>query len=84
MTTHPKFISYIGIIAPRDKVALYMGYAFLYGVIGSSVGGFMGGYGYDYFIKQRGEPQILWILFSCIGLATIIGLLIFNEFIAKR
>ncbi|MCX7943175.1 MAG: MFS transporter [Deltaproteobacteria bacterium] len=84
MTTHPKFISYIGLIAPKDKVALYMGYAFLYGVIGSSVGGLLGGYGYDYFIKHRGEPQTLWILFSCIGLATIIGLLLFNKFIAKK
>lgn len=27
MTTHPKFISYIGIIAPADKTALYMGYS---------------------------------------------------------
>lgn len=84
MTTHPKFISYIGLIAPKDKVALYMGYAFLYGVIGSSVGGLLGGFGYDFFIKQRHTPQTLWILFSCIGLATVTGLLLFNKYVIKK
>ena len=29
MTAHPKFISYIGLIAPPDKKALYLGYSFL-------------------------------------------------------
>ncbi|MBM4387934.1 MAG: MFS transporter, partial [Deltaproteobacteria bacterium] len=84
MTTHPKFISYVGQIAPEDKKALYMGYAFLYGVIGSSVGGLIGGYGYEFFVKQRGEPQVLWLLFSGIGLATIIGLLLFDRLSIKK
>ena len=30
---------------------LYMGYMFLYGVLGSSIGGFVGGYGYELFVK---------------------------------
>jgi len=30
MTAHPKFISYVGLIAPEDKKALYLGYAFLF------------------------------------------------------
>ena len=38
MTTHPKYISYVGQIAPRDKVATYMGFGFLYGVFGSFFG----------------------------------------------
>lgn len=84
MTTHPKFIAYIGQIAPKDKVALYMGYAFLYGVIGSSVGGFVGGYGYRYFVKELGEPRQLWLLFAGIGVATILGLLLFHARIAPR
>ena len=42
MTAHPKYYSYIGVIAPQDKVAVYMGYAFLYGVIGSLVGSNVG------------------------------------------
>ena len=42
MTAHPKLISYVGTIAPRDRVAIYMGYIFLYGVIGSSIGAVVG------------------------------------------
>ncbi|MBN2070089.1 MAG: MFS transporter [Candidatus Krumholzibacteriota bacterium] len=43
MTCHPKYYSYIGIVAPQEKKATYMGYAFLYGVIGSLVGSNVGG-----------------------------------------
>ena len=46
MTAHPKFISYVGLIAPPDKKALYLGYSFLYRVIGSGVGGVLGAYLY--------------------------------------
>ncbi|UCH82976.1 MAG: MFS transporter, partial [Candidatus Latescibacterota bacterium] len=38
MTAHPKYYSYVGKVAPKDTVAVYMGYGFLYGVIGSLFG----------------------------------------------
>jgi len=61
MTAHPKFISYLGLIAPPDKKATYMGFGFLYGVFGSFIGGYLGAFLYlrfiDYpminFIKQK-------------------------------
>jgi len=84
MTTHPKFISYVGQIAPKDKVALYMGYSFLYGVIGSSVGGVIGGYSYEYFVGTTHNPRAMWIMFSGIGLATIVGLFLFDRYLAGR
>ncbi|MFH1529198.1 MAG: MFS transporter [Pseudomonadota bacterium] len=84
MTTHPKFISYVGLIAPRDKVALYMGYSFLYGVIGSFVGGVVGGYSYEYFVKTIHNPRAMWIMFSGIGLTTIVGLFLFDRYLAPK
>jgi MFS family permease len=42
MTAHPKYIAYLGSIAPQDKKATYMGFSFLYGVFGSFVGGIVG------------------------------------------
>ena len=84
MTTHPKFISYVGQIAPKDKVALYMGYSFLYGVIGSFVGGVIGGYSYEYFVGEIQKPRAMWIMFSAIGVATIVGLFLFDRFLAPR
>lgn len=67
MTAHPKYYSYVGLVAPRDKVAVYMGYAFLYGVIGSLVGSNLGAILYERILKPvvppaeavlRGEPLL--------------------------
>ncbi|NCS82517.1 MAG: MFS transporter, partial [Ignavibacteria bacterium] len=84
MTAHPKFISYVGLIAPEDKKALYLGYSFLYGVLGSGIGGILGANLYVHFIDNLHNPSALWITFSLIGVATMIGLLLFNKFLAKK
>ena len=84
MTAHPKFISYVGLIAPADKKALYQGYAFLYGVIGSGIGGILGATLYVHFVDKLHQPGVLWFIFSLIGVATIIGLLLYNRFILPR
>jgi len=84
MTTHPKFISYIGLIAPADKKALYLGYSFLYGVIGSSIGGFLGSRLYVKYVDNLNQPTTLWLIFSCIGLFSMISLALYNKFIAKK
>ena len=84
MTAHPKFISYVGLIAPPDKKALYLGYSFLYGVIGSGVGGVLGAYLYVYFVDELKNPSMLWLVFSLIGVVTIIGLILYNRFLAPK
>lgn len=84
MTTHPKFLSYIGVIAPPDKKALYMGYSFLYGVIGSSIGSFLGANLYVKIVEQMQQPQLLWLIFTGIGILSIIGLLLYNRVVNKR
>lgn len=52
MTAHPKYYSYVGIVAPKDSVAVYMGYAFLYGVIGSLFGSNFGAIMYERVLKS--------------------------------
>ena len=84
MTAHPKFISYVGQTAPRNRVATYMGYIFLYGVIGSSIGGVLGANLYVHFVDNLNQPKILWLIFSGIGIATIIALLLYNKFLAVK
>jgi dipeptide/tripeptide permease len=51
MTAHPKYYSYVGLVAPKDNVAVYMGYAFLYGVIGSLFGSNFGAIMYGKILK---------------------------------
>ncbi|MBK7500967.1 MAG: MFS transporter [Ignavibacteriales bacterium] len=84
MTAHPKFISYVGLIAPEDKKALYLGYSFLYGVLGSFIGGILGANLYVHFVDKLNQPATLWIIFSMIGVVTIIGLLLYNKFVSPR
>lgn len=84
MTAHPKFISYVGIIAPADSKGLYMGYNFLYGVFGSAVGGVVGAKMYVHFVDRLNSPSTLWLLFSGIGVLTIISLLLYHRFLGRR
>ncbi|MFZ1729936.1 MAG: MFS transporter [Bacteroidota bacterium] len=58
MTAHPKFISYLGLIAPQDKKATYMGFGFLYGAFGSLIGGILGAFLYVRFIDN---PMIAFV-----------------------
>ena len=84
MIAHPKFISYVGLIAPQDKKALYLGYSFLYGVIGSGVGGILGASLYVHYVEKLNNPSMLWIVFSLIGVSSIVGLLLFNRFLVPK
>jgi dipeptide/tripeptide permease len=83
MTAHPKFISYVGLTAPSDKKAMYMGYIFLYGVFGASVGGIVGAKLYVHFVDNLNQPQTLWLVFASIGVVTILCLLLYNKFLAS-
>ena len=47
MTCSPTFSAYIGLIAPKDKKALYMGYSNIPYAIGWGAGGVVGGFLYD-------------------------------------
>jgi proton-dependent oligopeptide transporter, POT family len=58
MTAHPKFISYLGLIAPKDKKATYMGFGFLYGVFGSFIGGYLGAFLY---VRLIDRPMVAFI-----------------------
>lgn len=84
MTAQPKFISYVGLIAPPDKKAQYMGFSFLNSVIGSGVGGILGSYMYVRYIDQLQQPKTLWLLFSLIGVATAAGIILFNRFAMRK
>ena len=86
MTCHPKYYSYIGLVAPQDKKAVYMGYAFLYGVIGSLVGSNVGGEMYNSILKPlvghegaASTLRIFWLVFAVLGVVTMGLLLLYNR-----
>ena len=90
MTAHPKYYSFIGLVAPPDRKAVYMGYSFLYGVIGGLLGSFIGGTLYERFLKPViGSPDALsrarlfWLLFVAIDVLAIGGLVLFDRLLGR-
>jgi dipeptide/tripeptide permease len=84
MTAHPKYYSFIGLVAPQDRKALYMGYAFLYGVFGSLLGSNLGAFLYARMIEPAlGTPdlparaRLFWILFALLDVAAAGALVLF-------
>ena len=90
MTAHPKYYSYVGLVAPADKKAVYMGYAFLYGVIGSLIGSSLGGLLYGTMLKplvgQPGGPaaaRIFWLIFVALNILAAVGLVFYDRHFAE-
>jgi len=89
MTAHPKYYSYVGLVAPSESKAVYMGYAFLYGVVGSLVGSNLGGTMYESMLKPlvgqtgiEGELRMFWLIFAALGALAMSGLILYNYFFA--
>ena len=89
MTAHPKYYSYVGLVAPKDKVAVYMGYAFLYGVIGSLIGSSLGGFMYGAMLKPViGQPgaqaaaRLFWLIFVGLNILAAVGLVFYDRVFA--
>ena len=88
MTAHPKYYSFIGLVAPADRKAVYMGYAFLYGVIGSLLGSSLGAFLYERMLKPTigtpaadGRARLFWLLFA--ALDVVAALLLFARASAR-
>jgi dipeptide/tripeptide permease len=84
MTAHPKYYSFVGLVAPKDRVAVYMGYAFLYGVFGSLLGSNLGAFLYEKMLKPSlgtpaaaGRARLFWTIFALLDLVACAGLVLF-------
>jgi POT family proton-dependent oligopeptide transporter len=84
MTTSPKSQEYVGSIAPPDKVALYMGYYFVCVALGNLFGGILSGAAYGYFARDRGRPDLMWLLFAALAVLTMVALMAYNRWALPR
>jgi POT family proton-dependent oligopeptide transporter len=86
MTAHPKYYSFIGLVAPADRKAVYMGYAFLYGVFGSLLGSSLGAFLYDRMLvpvigtpEGTGRARTFWLLFAALDIVAAASLVVFSR-----
>jgi len=84
MMASPKSQEYIGRIAPRDKVALYMGYYFVAIALGNLFGGLLSGQLYGKLARDLQRPDIMWIIFGILGFATALALVLYDRFVIRR
>ena len=68
------FYKYMGDIAPKDQVGMYMGFAFLPVALGSFLSGIIGGPISSFARDTLGSPQLMWLIFGSIGIVSVIGL----------
>lgn len=68
------FYRYLGSIAPKDQIGMYMGFAFLPIALGYFLAGQIGGPVYTFFKETVGAPQMMWFAFAAVGLAAAAGM----------
>ena len=84
MMASPTSQEYIGSIAPKDKVALYMGYYFIAVALGNLFGNVLGGIFYGKLARDLGRPDLMWLLFGCMAFATALALALYNRYAVPR
>jgi len=90
MTAHPKYYSFIGLVAPQDRKAVYMGYAFLYGVFGSLIGSNVGAFLYARMVEPflgsaavGGRTSVLWLIFAVLDVGAALAMVAFFKAFAR-
>jgi dipeptide/tripeptide permease len=80
MMASPTSQEYVGRIAPRDKVALYMGYYFVAIALGYLFGGILSGQLYGKLARDMQRPDLLWLVFGILMFGTACVFLLYNKF----
>ena len=81
---HPTYLSYISKIAPRDKVAVYMGYGFIPAFLGYTSGNFLVALAYTIFSEEAHRPKFFWSLIGSMGLLTIACLMLYSQYLGRQ
>lgn len=80
----PNFLSYVSKVAPKDQVAVYLGFGFLPVGLGLMVGSALGGVLYAEFAERLRTPALYWAATAAIGAVSLVGMLVVNRRISQR
>jgi dipeptide/tripeptide permease len=89
MMASPRIYEYLGAIAPKGEEGLYLGYANLPLALASIIGGPIGGSMFEKYIAtplKNGLPVNtvpMWLIITGIGLASMIGLAIYDRLMGR-
>jgi MFS family permease len=80
---HPGFIAYTSKIAPKDKVAIYMGAIFVATGVGIVLGPAIMGIWYNSFVEEAHMPKLFGTLIVAVGILTFATFILYNRWINK-
>ncbi|MBU4484333.1 MFS transporter, partial [bacterium] len=84
MLTSPKSQEYIALIAPKDKVAIYMGYYFVAVALGNLFGGLLSGGMYGWLARDLRRPDLMWMFFAVFSIAVMFIFMIYNKLVVQK
>jgi len=86
MTFAPRFLDYVAGLAPKGKVALYLGYSNLRSFFANLFGAPLSGILAARYIPEVGrrEPYKMWFTFALIGVIALGLLFVYNRFIGEQ
>lgn len=80
----PSFLSYSSKVAPKDRVAVYLGYSFLPVGVGLVLGSAFGAQLYHTYAEVQHTPAAYWALSCLAGVLCMVGVLALNRVIARQ
>jgi len=81
MMFSPRSVEYVSVIAPPDKLALYIGYGFLPFAIGFGFGPSVGAHLVKYFGETLKRPEWVWYAFGLWALLIAAGLWLYDRWV---
>jgi len=84
MMASPTSQEFVGRIAPRDKVALYMGYYFVAMALGNLFGGILSGPFQAFLARDLQRPDLMWLSFGGLMVATAFIFVLYNRFVLPK
>jgi MFS family permease len=81
MTFAPRFLDYVSSLAPKGKVGLYLGFAYVRSFLANLIGGPLGGYLLAKYVPEEGtrEPWKMFFVFAAVGMGALIALFFYNR-----
>jgi dipeptide/tripeptide permease len=79
MMFSPRMVEYVSVIAPKDKLALYIGYGFLPFAIGFGLGPSVGAHLVRYFSERLGHAGWVWYAFGIWAVLIALALWVYDK-----
>jgi dipeptide/tripeptide permease len=81
MMFSPRSTEYVSVIAPPDKLALYIGYGFLPYAIGFGLGPSVGAHLMRFFTERLHHPEWVWYAFGLWALLIALALWLYDRWV---